>query len=295
MPRPHVAPGKHFWKELIMQQVALIRTAAAALTISVLAGCESSGLSVREPRGKDYSTYVFSMYGDEGAKSPAATARGAQAAAPDGISMLGGSAASQTAARRPLITPVNVVVAQLGEVAPPLKMIQRLRSDSGAFASVQPISGLVDAQPVADPSARPQDFSTQQDARTHGERMRRLAGDLGADYLFLYGGTVDRSTTDTPLKLANATIVGAFLIPSEKIEATARAAGSLIDVRSGRVVVSVSADGHRDMLTPSVAREGDEIKLLEALREEVISKLGDQLAERLDVKSSHAAGGEPHQ
>jgi hypothetical protein len=266
-----------------MRHVTLVKAAAAAMSLAVFVGCESSGLSVREPRGRDYSTYVFSMYGNDAAPAP-------HTAAPDGIGLLGDSQAG-AAAHRPIITPASVAVAQLGEVAPPLNMIERLRGDGKAFASVQPISGLVDAQPMPDPRARPQDYSTQQDARIHGERMRRLSGDLGADYLFLFGGTVDRSTTDTPLKLANATIVGAFLVPSEKIEATARAAGSLIDVRSGRVVLSVSADGHKDMLSPSVAREGDEIKLLEALREQVTSKLADQLAQRLDAKAAQAPGG----
>src|SRR3954466_11494096 len=47
--------------------------AAGVLAMAVLGGCESSGLSVREPRGKDYSTYVFSMYGHDDAPAAGGT------------------------------------------------------------------------------------------------------------------------------------------------------------------------------------------------------------------------------
>ena len=82
-----------------------------------------------------------------------------------------------------------------------------------------------------------------QEAQQHAERMRRYAADLGADYLFLYGGTLDQSQTSTPLAAMNLTVIGAFLVPSQKLDADVKAAGSLVDVRSGRVVLSVSADG----------------------------------------------------
>ena len=114
------------------------------------------------------------------------------------------------------------------------------------------------------------------------------ARDLGADYLFLFGGTIDRKTTDSPMILANATIVGAFVVPGEVIQADARATGSLIDVASGRVVLAVSADAHDRRRASTVAREGDEIKMLESMRDELVRKLADQLKERIREKAALA-------
>jgi hypothetical protein len=160
-------------------------------------------------------------------------------------------------------------------------MIDSLREQRDLFASVQPIPAVVDVAPAAAPHRTGELASARQEAKAHGERMRRYAAGIGADYLFLCGGTVDRATTATAYTLANATIIGAFVVPSERIQATARASGSLIDVRSGRVVLSVSADGRREKLAPAVSREGHEIALLEALRDEVVAELASELAEQI--------------
>ena len=241
---------------------------AAAVGCAGLAGCASSGLSHREVRGQDYATYVFAM--TEPAPGTVSPGLGALAGDVD---------ATQPA--RPLKTPARVAVAQLGEVAPPLAMMEKLRAEPELFSSVQPIPGLMDVAAEMDPRGKPHDYSAQKNAQAHAARMRKYARDIGADYLFLYGGTIDRATTASPLILANATIVGAFVVPGEVIQATARASGSLIEVQSGRVVLSVAADGHERKRASSVAREGDEIKVMETLRDEVIDELAEQLKARL--------------
>src|SRR5205085_5107845 len=120
----------------------------------------------------------------------------------------GQEAGQANAEAQPLRTPAKIAVAQIGEVAPPAAMLDQLRNDKVTFASVQPVSGVIDTEPtISDRRAdRPADYSTQQDAQRHAQRMRLYARDIGADYLFLFGGTVDKATTDSPLKLANATI-----------------------------------------------------------------------------------------
>lgn len=236
------------------------RTIAVPIVMACLAagGCASSGLSTREVRGQDYATYAFSM--SEAVDSNTATT---------------------LPKREPVITPARIAVGQLGEVAPPLSMLESLRQQSDLFASVQPIPAVIDVAAPPLPNRPGELASSQYQAREHGERMRRYAAGIGADYLFLCGGTVDRATTDTAYKMANATIIGAFVVPSERIQATARASGSLIDVKSGRVVLSVSADGRREKIAPSVSREGHEIALLEALRAEVIEELAAELTEQI--------------
>jgi hypothetical protein len=79
------------------------------------------------------------------------------------------------------------------------------------------------------------------------------------------------------LALADVTIIGAFLIPSKQIDVEGKAAGSLIDVGSGRVVLSVSADSYDRRLSPAASSTADELAILELLRD----KLTDQLAQRL--------------
>src|SRR5438874_1290777 len=110
--------------------------AALAAGALALAGCESTGLSAREVRGRDYATYAYSMY--------------------DPSSLTDSPASAEPA--KPIATPAKIAVAQLGEVAPPADMIDRLRKNSAVFASVQPVSGVLNTDP-ADARAHAQDYS----------------------------------------------------------------------------------------------------------------------------------------
>jgi hypothetical protein len=245
-----------------------------AVIALIVIGCSSSGLSPREVRGKDYAGYVFSMYEPE--------------AQPADKNAALGVTAESAAARRPLVAPARVAVAQLGEVAPPDAMLDHLRNERTAFASVQPVSGVVDTTPEQAPSQRPQDYSTQSAVRSHADRMRRYAADIGADYLFLYGGTLDQSQTSTPWVATNVTIIGAFVVPSQKLDADVRAAGSLVDVKTGRVVLSVSADGHESRSTPSTGVDASKRGMLLELRKAVVEKLATQLTAQLKERAATA-------
>jgi hypothetical protein len=66
-------------------------------------------------------------------------------------------------------------------------------------------------------------------------------------------------------------------VPSRETRAVARASAALIDVPSGRVLVNSSAEASGTALSSSLAVEGDEMKLLEKLRDEVVAKLGAQI------------------
>jgi hypothetical protein len=254
--------------------------------LAAAGGCASDGLSPREVRGQDYATYAFSMSEAVDPK-PAATvaAPGSRAVDSKRTSAMSEALDSNTATtlmnREPVLTPARIAVGQLGEVAPPLSMLESLRKQHDLFVSVQPVPALLDVAAPPLPNRPGEMASARQEAREHGERMRRYAAGIGADYKFLCGGTVDRATTDTAYKLANATIIGAFVMPSERIQASARASGSLIEVKSGRVVLSVSSDGRREKIAPSVSREGHEIALLEALRGAVIQELAGELTQQI--------------
>jgi hypothetical protein len=194
--------------------------------------------------------------------------------------------ATTLAKREPVVTPARVAVGQLGEVAPPQAMLKSLRKQRDIYASVQSIPAVIDVAAPPLPNQPGELASARHQAKEHGERMRRYAAGIGADYLFLCGGTVDGATTDTAYTMANLTIVGAFVMPSQRIQASARASGSLIDVKSGRVVLSVSADGRREKIAPSVSREGHEIALLEGLRNEVIEELAVELTQQIQAQAT---------
>jgi len=224
----------------------------AVLGIGVLGcvGCESDGPS-REVLGQDY------------AKSVAALAEPA-----DGP---GGTAAR--APRRPIGLPIKLAVAQLGEVSPPAAVLDRLRQESAAFTIVQPIPSVT------------QDGGETPSAKS----MRRMARDLDADYLFVYGGTIDHAITGTPLGAANLTIIGAYVVPSEKIHAQAKVSGSLIDVTpgaAGGVLLTVSADDKGWTLSPLAARDSDDMTLTRKVRERAVANLMDQFVTKLKAGNS---------
>src|SRR5687767_12437367 len=89
-------------------------SAAAAAAVALAAGCVENGLSLREEGRQTYTNYLYSEY------DPAAIA---QSSAP---------------ATQPTY-PIRVAVAQVGEVSPPLPLVERLRKETALFARVEGI------------------------------------------------------------------------------------------------------------------------------------------------------------
>lgn len=245
--------------------------AAVALSVAVLAGCSSAGLSPRETERQNYSSFVYSLY-----DLPAA-----QAGARD--------EASRPPAK--LVLPARVAVVQVGEVAPPQEFMNKLRGRPDLFSRVEAISGIgasfgrpghyvgantgpYDARrSVATSSAPPQPDPVVEDV----EKMQRLARDMGMDHLLVLGGTIDHATHGNALSILDLTIVGAFVVPSKEISAKATAAGALVDLSSGRVVLTASADADKATKTATATQEGGELNVLRQARDEVVTKLADSL------------------
>ena len=228
-------------------------TAVAMLPLAALAGCESTGLSPREAAGRDFSSYVYSL----DAPSPAPDAPPAK-----------------------LVLPTNLAVAQVGEVAPPTSFLGKLRSRPEMFSRVEGISGAVGTDPV--PHPRGGDSTITAESQTHREvaRMRRIARDMGMDYLLLVGGTIDQVTKENGLGVLDLTLVGAFVVPSKQIDAEAKASGALIDLATGRVMLVASADASKARLASSVTQQSGEIDVMRDARDEVLVKLAGQVIEQ---------------
>ena len=256
------------------------RCIPAVLAFALLAGCSSTGLSPRETTQQNYSSFVYSLY-----DLPAAPA-----------------GARDEAARPPgrLVLPARVAVVQVGEVAPPQAFLEKLRGRPDLFARVEGISGIpgapgINADPYGSgtyvagpPSPASRAAGVRADVRHDFAAMQRMARDMGMDHLLVIGGTVDHATHGNALSLLDLTIVGAFVAPSKEITAKATAAGAMVDLDSGRVVLTTSADASKGGLAATATQEGAQLGVLRRARDEVVEKLGDSLV--AECQRRQAAG-----
>jgi hypothetical protein len=239
-------------------------TVYTMVTLSIC-GCHRGGLSPREQGNTNYTVYLMSLYDNANAGAAGAAASGPQA----------------------LRLPARVAVAQIGEVAPPQALIDYLRGQADLFARVEGVPDMASGMELY--RGQESTEGVRQRVNHEVQRMQRFARDLGMDYLFLYGGNVDYGTRQGGLSVLDLTIVGAYLVPSRKVEAYARASGALVDLGTGRVAIVSSADARDGKLASAVTEDDAEQKVLADLREDVVGKLGEQLV--ADLRAFRGAGG----
>ncbi len=213
------------------------------------AGCYSTGLSPHQSSGQDYSLHALAMYDQPEAQGPGPVK---------------------------LTLPARVAVAQVGEVAPPEAMLERLRGDGRVFSKVE---GIPSADSEANGARRVGTYgevAPSPDRATAREDMRKMeefSRSIGCDYLLVCGGNIAYGSAGNAMTVLDLTVVGAFVVPSQEIRAEARANAAMIDLKTRRVVLSVSASEVRTHKTPSAALALEEQNLLVALRDSVVAKL----------------------
>ncbi len=245
-----------------------MRRAAASIVCGLLIaclGCTQVGLSSREQPGQDFSTYIHSLYD--------------QPAAP---------AAGETTLRQADF-PVRLAVAQIGEVAPPETLMQRLQRQHGLFERVEPLPG--DGMPAVAPVYLSHRLSPDESQRlqrehlersrealhAHTTRMRQMARDMGMTHLVILGGRIDMAHEQNGLALADLTIVGAFVVPSREIIGSGRASAAMIDLATGRTVLIASAQQDATRWSSAIGREADQVKLLRRMRDDLAGELAADL------------------
>ena len=240
----------------------MVRLVVFTITVMTFCGCHRGGLSPREQGNTNYTVYLMSLYDNANAGAAPVQAQG-------------------------LRLPARVAVAQIGEVAPPQGLIDYLRGQPDLFARVEGVPDMASGMELY----RGQESAEGVRQRVNHEvqRMQRFARDLGMDYLFLYGGNVDYGTRQGGLSVLDLTIVGAYVVPSRKVEGYARASGALVDLGTGRVAIVSTADARDGKLASAVTEDDAERKVLAELREDVIGKLGEQLV--ADLRGFRGAGG----
>jgi rhombotail lipoprotein len=223
-----------------------VASAAAALSLAALAGCESSGLSPREAGARTVSSSLHALYD---VPLPAGEHRPAR-----------------------LTLPTSVAVVQVGETAPPTSFLNALRARPDLFTRVEGLSG---ASGIAAFRHYPNDstVTAQSEARRDVERLQQIARDMGMNHLLLVGGTIDQVTKDNNLAVLDLTIIGAFVLPSKQVEAEARASGALVDLESGRVALVASAGTSKSRGASTATQSAGKIDVLRDARDEVLEKL----------------------
>jgi len=132
------------------------------------------------------------------------------------------------------------------------KMAERLGPRFGAFV---PISPLI-AELVASESTRTQRGGVAETVR----KLRLGAARQHVDAMLVYEVAGHAKDNNSPLSVADLTIVGMFIVPSRHLKAEGFAAALLLDVRNGYPYGTANARAADANLVPNVgstARTGD--------------------------------------
>ena len=218
-----------------------------------LTGCTTTGLSLREKGSFNYSNFIYGLYGKE-------------KAVPSGV--------------KKVVKPIKLAVAQVGENTPPQAVLDKLQKESGMISQVMalPLGGndYPDYYQNNNNNAKVEDFEKKM------EKVQLLAQDLGADYIFLFGGSTDYGYTPSFWQIFDITIIGAYIIPSTKHEVEGRVSGALIDAKDGRVVFVTEAQSNLIKYTPSYMNYYDgNNQILKQIRDDLVKKLTEEFVRKL--------------
>jgi outer membrane murein-binding lipoprotein Lpp len=230
---------------------------AAILTSSLLTGCMTTGLSPREQGVNSFANMVYSLCAQQETTPQAA---------------------------EKIALPIRLGVAQIGESAPAPTLLAELRKHPGTITEVIEIPLAGDASnPYTyrreDPAVRKE--AIQQKADT----LRKIGAQVGADYVLLIGGNIDSHITAHPIQILDMAILPGLLIPSQTLHMDARAAGALINTRTGMVRTLVSTTTTAKKSFPTLYEEQTRTELAIAQRDQLSQQLVEQLIQKLHLQT----------
>ena len=221
----------------------------------VLAGCTTTGLSTYERGGFNYTNFVYGMYDSKESKGDKPIA---------------------------LKRPVAIAVAQVGENAPPQLALRKLDSERGLINKVVIIPAGSDQQnDYYGYGSAPKENMKPESFEERAVKMRRLAQDLGADYIFLIGGSAEMRGTQSWLGVLDFTIVGAFIFPTQQLIADGKAVGAFLDASTGRVVFIVNTQKQITTRATSYNFTGKQDELIKNLRDALTNDLTEKFIDQL--------------
>ncbi|HSV43233.1 MAG TPA: hypothetical protein VLJ10_01635 [Candidatus Bathyarchaeia archaeon] len=223
--------------------------------VMVCSGCYTTGLSMHETGKYNYSNFVYSLY--EG---------------------------RQTSSRKQITfnSPIKLGVAQVGESSVHSVMMDALEEEKGLFTKVVslPLGGIQGNRYGSDH----QDINISDRVR----KLCLLAEDMGLDYVFLFGGSAESGQQTMLPAILDITIVGMFIVPSQKVVLESKASGALIDVKDRSVIFMVSADQkvkkmYPTALSPAASYGNDGSAFYSTQREILIGKLAEEFTEKVKM------------
>lgn len=227
------------------------RSASLLLLAVFLTGCNSTGLSSRESSPGSYSRLVYEM------------------------------ARHQPSAKSPgrLRKPIRLAVAQLGEVTPSTNVLGELRSHPELIAAVISLPTPTDSRERY--NSRPVNSPEPPPTANRIDEIRSLARTMGADQVFIFGGSIDTWTTRNAWAALDVTLVGCAIFPSARVHGQGKAAGILLDVESGAVRFQVETERSQGGKVPSgfTSEKADSVRV--NLRDDLALSLGREFVNRL--------------
>ena len=226
---------------------------AVSLAAVFLAGCETTGLSLRDRSGAGYPRFIHALY-EQPVGKPV----------------------------RPIKGPISLAVAQIGETSPPQWFLDQLRARTELFS--KGVGVPMPGEPVAssrDKSAADASFSAQM------RSLCNLSRSQGADCILLIGGSMDSGTAKNAMSVMDLTIVGGAIFPGTTVMAEGKAAGALIEAESGQVLFLVNSEARRKTQAPTHFAYDRKGTLSVELRDRLLENLGGAFADKL---AAHQTG-----
>ncbi len=227
------------------------------LAVSV-SGCYTTGLSSQERGIYNYSNLVYGLYENKQQQQPAARIFDPQG-------------------------PIKLGVAQVGEHVPSPVMMESLKKETQMFAQVTglPLGGIQGQENYYQQNDKESDVSGRV------QKLCSMAEDMGLDYVFLYGGSAEVATQATAWSLLDLTIVGAYVVPSRKVQLEINSVGVLIDVKDRRPIVLANTNHQARsrvaaIQSPEYYGGGQEISFVQQ-KNIAVSQLATEFVEKMKM------------
>lgn len=220
------------------------------LVAIIASGCSTSGLSLRERGSFSYTNFIYSsLEQTDGVDTPA----------------------------RGLTRPMTIAVAQIGEQSPSREFIQVLDKFPYLVSRVEPLPLMHDM----DPHGRSESPRDKAYFKEQLHTMRQLAQKIDAEYLFIYGGSADYGVSSSRWQWLDLTLIGAYIIPTNKLSAIGKASGMLVDVRTGEVKLVVVVEEESATRSPTMLVHGRQTENLLTLRRSLERQLAENFINKL--------------
>jgi len=236
----------------------IITMAGLLICVMMVSGCYTTGMSNRETGQFQYSNFVYGLYA--------------------------GQESAETRTPVEFKKPIQLAVAQIGEACPPESFLDDLKAQRHIIKKVIAIPASGPDNENGHYNRSNNQASDSEAVRIQMERMCRLARDLDAEYLYIFGGSVDYTKESNLLSVLDLTIIGGFIFPSVDHYAQGRISGALIDLKARRIVLTTEASDTLEKSTPSYFQtydNGSGDLVIAQLRKKLIAAVAEDLSEKI--------------